>query len=103
MSQISLNRDSYTELSDNLKLEPLAIVGFATKLPQDAATTEKFWEFLLKARSAMTPFPKERSNAEAFYHPDPEHGGTVCISPSVLVGLLPSGKSRLTLLSIRIP
>lgn len=81
MPQISLtDEDASTKCLDTL--EPLAIIGLAAKFPQDAATTEKLWEFLLKARSAMTPFPIERSNAKAFYHPDPEHGGTVCRSPS---------------------
>ena len=75
MSQIPTNsEDASMELD---KIEPLAIIGLAAKFPQDAATTEKFWEFLLRARSAMSQFPKERSNAEAFYHPDQEHGGTV--------------------------
>lgn len=59
------------------KFEPLAIIGLDTRFPQEATTTEKLWEFLLRARSAMTRFPPERLNAEAFYHPDPEHGGTV--------------------------
>lgn len=61
------------------RFEPLAIIGMALKYPQEAFNTERFWEFLLEARSAMTPFPKERLNADAFYHPDPEHGGTVRI------------------------
>jgi acyl transferase domain-containing protein len=37
------------------------------------------WEFLLKGRSAHTPFPKDRINPDGHYHPDPEHGGTVSL------------------------
>jgi acyl transferase domain-containing protein len=58
-------------------LEPIAIVGLATRFPQQATTTESLWELLLQARSTWSSIPKERFNAEAFYHPDPEHGGTV--------------------------
>lgn len=58
-------------------LEPIAIVGLAAHLPQQATTTEGLWELLLRARSTWSTIPKERFNADAFYHPDPEHGGTV--------------------------
>jgi hypothetical protein len=59
------------------RLEPIAIVGMATRFPQDATTTENLWTFLLKGRNAHTSFPKERIDADGHYHPDPEHGGTV--------------------------
>ncbi|KXG54652.1 Acyl transferase/acyl hydrolase/lysophospholipase [Penicillium griseofulvum] len=57
-------------------LEPIAIVGLATRFPQQATTTETLWELLLQARSTWSSIPKERFNSDAFYHPDPEHGGT---------------------------
>ncbi|KAJ6105499.1 Acyl transferase/acyl hydrolase/lysophospholipase [Penicillium capsulatum] len=57
-------------------VEPIAIIGLATRFPQQATTTEKLWETLLQARSTWSPIPEERFNAAAFYHPDPEHGGT---------------------------
>jgi acyl transferase domain-containing protein len=59
------------------KVDPIVIVGMATRFPQDATTTENLWAFLLKGRNAYTPFPKDRINADGHYHPDPEHGGTV--------------------------
>lgn len=58
-------------------VEPIAVVGLATRLPQEATTTDALWELLLEARSTWSAIPKERFNADAFYHPDPEHGGTV--------------------------
>lgn len=61
------------------KMEPMAIIGMATRFPQEATNTEKLWEFLLKGRSAHTPFPKDRINPDGHYHPDPEHGGTVSL------------------------
>ncbi|CAG8889693.1 unnamed protein product [Penicillium egyptiacum] len=57
-------------------LEPIAIVGLATRFPQQATSTESLWELLLQARSTWSSIPKERFNSDAFYHPDPEHGGT---------------------------
>lgn len=62
-------------------LEPIAIVGLATHFPQQATNTENLWELLLKARSTWSTIPKERFNSDAFYHPDPEHGGTVSDLP----------------------
>lgn len=58
-------------------MEPFAIIGFSARYAQEASDPEKFWEFLLRARQATTPVPTDRFNSEAFYHPDPEHGGTV--------------------------
>ncbi|KAI2715325.1 hypothetical protein CBS147332_4979 [Penicillium roqueforti] len=57
-------------------LEPIAIIGLATHFPKQATTTEGLWELLLQARSTWSSIPKERFNSDAFYHPDPEHGGT---------------------------
>jgi len=58
---------------------PLAIIGMATRFPQDATSNERLWEFLLAGRSAHAPFPADRINPAGHYHPDPEHGGTVSI------------------------
>ncbi|KAH8815396.1 iterative type I polyketide synthase [Xylogone sp. PMI_703] len=61
------------------KTEPIAIIGLATRFPQDATTTENLWDFLLRGKNAHTPFPKDRINADGHYHPDPEHGGTFAV------------------------
>jgi len=47
-------------------LEPIAIIGLATKFPGDAVNSEAFWETLVKKRSALSKVPKERYNADAF-------------------------------------
>jgi len=57
------------------KAEPLAIVGLATRFPQEASSTERLWQFLLAKRCAHTPIPQDRMGP-GHYHPDPEHGGT---------------------------
>ncbi|KEF55686.1 uncharacterized protein A1O9_08436 [Exophiala aquamarina CBS 119918] len=58
---------------------PLAIIGMATRFPQDASSNERLWDFLLAGRSAHTPFPEDRINPDGHYHPDPEHGGTFAV------------------------
>lgn len=59
-------------------VEPIAIIGIAARFAKDAVSVEDLRDILLEARSTWSPIPKERFNSEAFYHPDPEHGGTVC-------------------------
>lgn len=54
------------------KLEPIAVIGFAARLPQDATTPESFWQMLCEGRSARTEIPQDRFNIDAFYHPDPD-------------------------------
>ncbi|EFR04190.1 hypothetical protein MGYG_07197 [Nannizzia gypsea CBS 118893] len=56
--------------------EPIAIIGMAARLPQEADTNENLWKFLLEARNSSTPFPSDRVNHEAHYHPDAEHAAT---------------------------
>jgi acyl transferase domain-containing protein len=51
-------------------LPPIAVIGFSLRFPGDAVSPESFWKMLLEARSASTPFPKDRLNIEAHYHPE---------------------------------
>lgn len=51
------------------QIEPIAVCGLSLKFPQDASSEKKFWTMLLEKRSAMTEFPPERLNINAFYHP----------------------------------
>ncbi|KAH8721497.1 polyketide synthase PksD [Phaeosphaeriaceae sp. PMI808] len=51
-------------------MEPLAIVGFSFKFPQDAVDEKSFWEILENGRNVMTPWPEERVNVKAFYDAD---------------------------------
>ncbi|OJD18079.1 hypothetical protein AJ78_01851 [Emergomyces pasteurianus Ep9510] len=57
-------------------MAPLAVIGFSARYAQEASTPQKFWEFLLRGRQSTTPIPKDRFNADAYYHPDHDHGGT---------------------------
>ncbi|KXH30478.1 beta-ketoacyl synthase domain-containing protein [Colletotrichum salicis] len=55
--------------------DPIAIVGLSARLPGDCDTPERFYESLLAGRSARTEVPRERYNAEAFWHPDADRSG----------------------------
>lgn len=60
--------------------EDIAVIGLGLKFPGDASTPEAFYDLLLEGRSALQETPKNRYNIDAFYHPDHERFGAVCIS-----------------------
>ncbi|RHZ54154.1 type I polyketide synthase [Aspergillus thermomutatus] len=51
-------------------LPPLAVVGFSFKFPEDATSSDSFWQMLLEGRCVSTEFPADRMNIDAHYHPD---------------------------------
>jgi hypothetical protein len=61
------------------KSMPIAIIGMACRLPGNVATPAEFWELCTRARTGWTEIPKDRFNAESFYHPNPGKGG--CFNP----------------------
>ena len=59
----------------DIREDPVAIIGIATKFPGEAETLESLWRFLLKGRSAWRPIPEDRIGP-GHYHPDINHRGT---------------------------
>lgn len=59
------------------QLEPIAVVGVALKFPQDATSPAGFWKMMEEKRCAMTEWPSDRINLNAFYHTDNERRDTV--------------------------
>ncbi|KAI2628548.1 lovastatin nonaketide synthase [Hypoxylon sp. NC1633] len=57
--------------------EPIAIVGAAARLPGEASSLQGLWDMMLHARSAHARVPKERWDADAWYHPDPDRKGSL--------------------------
>ena len=51
-------------------LEAIAVIGFSFKYPQDAISPASLWSMLEEKRCAMTEWPKDRINLDAFYHRD---------------------------------
>ncbi|RDL41699.1 uncharacterized protein BP5553_01678 [Venustampulla echinocandica] len=64
------------DISGRDALEPLAIVGFSLKFPQDATTAESFWSMLLEGRNVSTEFPSDRMNIDAHHDPIGDRQGT---------------------------
>ncbi|KAI3319763.1 polyketide synthase [Xylariaceae sp. AK1471] len=60
-----------------MSVEPIAVIGLDCKYPCDGDTPEKFYEFLVEGRSARKPIPRDRYNAEAFWHPDNHRDGVI--------------------------
>lgn len=56
---------------------PVAIVGMACRLPGDVSSPGDLWKILTKGRSCWSKIPKNRFNAEAYHHPNPEKKGTM--------------------------
>ncbi|VUC24070.1 unnamed protein product [Clonostachys rosea] len=59
------------------KMEPIAVIGFSMRFPENATTPEGFWEILQNGRSVMTEVPRDRFNIDGFYDPDPSRPDTI--------------------------
>jgi len=58
-------------------LEPIAVVGLSLKFSQDAVSADGFWSLMEEKRCAMTEWPKDRLNIDAFHHPNKDRPNTV--------------------------
>jgi acyl transferase domain-containing protein len=66
-----------TEHPDSNINDPVAVIGVALRFPQDAVSSESFWEMLVGGKSARTKVPEERYNIDAFYQSGESKSGTV--------------------------
>src|SRR4051794_33694466 len=62
--------------ADAASHEPIAIVGIGCKLPGGIDSPAAFGRLLFDGRDALERIPSDRWDAEAWYHPEPEHPGT---------------------------
>lgn len=53
--------------SDPDALEPIAVVGFSLKFPQDADSPASFWKLLEEKRCAMTEWPEDRIHLDGYF------------------------------------
>ena len=62
-----------SEISDgdaeNEKLDSIAVIGFSLQFPQEATSSEAFWNMMANKRCATTEFPAKRLNPNAYHHP----------------------------------
>ena len=63
--------------SSTTSIVPIAVIGMAFRGPGDATSPQKLWNMCCEGRNAWTEFPKDRINAEGFWHPDATRPGCV--------------------------
>ncbi|EEP78969.1 hypothetical protein UREG_03815 [Uncinocarpus reesii 1704] len=62
--------------------DPIAVIGSACRFPSSLNSPSKFWDFLCKPHDLLTDIPKDRFNANGFYHPNGLHHGTSNVKQS---------------------
>ncbi|EHK97083.1 putative Lovastatin nonaketide synthase [Glarea lozoyensis 74030] len=70
---------------DNMKSEPIAIIGMSCRFPGDADTPQGFWDLLSRGESAWGKVPKDRFNVDNYYHPSPERAGAITATSGFFV------------------
>ncbi|MEL6354241.1 MAG: beta-ketoacyl synthase N-terminal-like domain-containing protein, partial [Cyanobacteria bacterium J06627_28] len=63
--------------SDNIRYEPIAIIGLGCRFPGGADNPDLFWQLLSEGRDAITQVPSDRWDAEAYYNPNPDAPGKI--------------------------
>ena len=56
---------------------PIAVVGISCRFPGEATNPQNFWNMITQGRDAWSPIPKNRFNADAWWHPNGERQGSV--------------------------
>ncbi|KAI0180358.1 hypothetical protein GGR52DRAFT_587920 [Hypoxylon sp. FL1284] len=72
-----LSRPEGTSIDQDDRLEPIAIIGFSMRFPDEATSPEGLWEILRTGRNVMTEVPPDRFNINGFYHPDASRPDTI--------------------------
>jgi len=73
----SVKPESSTSSNEKNRADPVAIIGFSLKFPQEAIDAEAFWELMLSGRCTATEYPEDRISTPGRYHPDPNRKDTV--------------------------
>ncbi|HEU4594573.1 MAG TPA: SDR family NAD(P)-dependent oxidoreductase [Pyrinomonadaceae bacterium] len=58
-------------------LDGIAVIGMGCRMPGGASGPEEFWAMLRDGVDAISEVPRDRWDVESFYHPDPDHPGTI--------------------------
>ena len=72
---LALELDERLEAIEKDRLEPIAIVGMACRLPGDVSTPEQFWQMLRDGVDTIREVPADRWDVDALYDPDPDAPG----------------------------
>jgi acyl transferase domain-containing protein/SAM-dependent methyltransferase len=62
--------------AQELAREPIAVIGLACRFP-GADHPDAFWKLLIEGRDAVVEVPKDRWDAAAWHHPDPDAAGRI--------------------------
>ncbi|RAK93462.1 putative polyketide synthase [Aspergillus costaricaensis CBS 115574] len=76
------NGTSSQRISDSSHVEDrpaLAIVGLSFEFPEEATSSERFWEMIVEGRCASKEIPGDRMNIENYYHPDETRASTIAV------------------------
>lgn len=69
LSQLQLENTAVEGTTSTNSVEPIAIVGMDCIFPQ-SNSLDDYWETILGNKNTITEVPKERWNAELYYHPE---------------------------------
>lgn len=91
------NRRLMEDVNSRNSPADIAVIGFSLKYPQTADSPDGFWSMLQEKKCAMTKWPKDRINLEAFYHRDEEGSQNVSLNsthPSYQLMVVPALRTR---------
>jgi len=57
--------------------DAIAIIGMGCRMPGGVHGPDDFWMLLRDGVDAISQVPPDRWDADAYYHPDPDHAGTI--------------------------
>ncbi|KAL1862392.1 Type I Iterative PKS [Paecilomyces lecythidis] len=67
---------AFAESAPSKAPRPIAIIGYACRLPGQVNSPTDLWELCTRRRSGWSPIPKERFSFEAYHHANPSKTGT---------------------------
>lgn len=65
-----------TNQDDDYARSPIAIIGYACRLPGQVSSPNDLWELCTRKRSGWSTIPKDRFSFDAFHHPNASKLGT---------------------------
>ena len=66
---------SKLDAAEQLKHEPIAVIGMSCRFPGGANDPQSFWQLLCKGKNAASEVPPERWNIDTYYDPNPDAPG----------------------------
>ena len=66
-----------SSIEDGDAIDPIAIIGFSLKFPQEAVSSDSFWKMMMERRCTATEFPEDRLSKSSRYNPDANRKDTV--------------------------